>query len=316
MDTEKPPIDPAVPNAPLPSPERPRDTLDLAMTDGATVRVRRYGRPGGVRLLVSHGNGFAVDGYAPFWIPFCGDCEVVVFDMRSHGQNPRALPANHDHDQMARDIASVRRGVASAFGARPSVGVFHSMSAQAAMRDAIDGHWQWDALVLFDPPNVPAPGHAAYQRMVEFEHRLARWAGGRRERFDDPGQLAADYAATRAGAAWVAGAHAAMARAVLRPDGEGWALACPRELEAEIYLAGNTLGLWPQRRQFGGPVKLIAADPARPFPVPTALSNQALAAEGGFDYAAIPGTGHLLQLEQPAACRTAVLDFLRPLGLA
>ena len=60
--------------------------------------------------------------------------------------------------------------------------------------------------------------------------------------------------------------------------------------------------------------ELIGADPDKPFPAATALSNRALAAEGGFDYVAIPDTTHLLQLEEPAACAEAALKFLSRFG--
>jgi pimeloyl-ACP methyl ester carboxylesterase len=64
------------------------------------------------------------------------------------------------------------------------------------------------------------------------------------------------------------------------------------------------------------PVMLVGADPERPYPAATGLSNRALAAEGGFDYRSIPGTSHLLQLEQPDACATMALEFLETLGFA
>jgi pimeloyl-ACP methyl ester carboxylesterase len=48
----------------------------------------------------------------------------------------------------------------------------------------------------------------------------------------------------------------------------------------------------------------------------TGLANRALASENGFDYAAIPGTTHLLQLEEPAACADAALEFLRAVSPA
>ena len=81
-----------------------------------------------------------------------------------------------------------------------------------------------------------------------------------------------------------------------------------------MYEQGITLGLWPGAAAFAGPVKLIGADPARERPDPTALSNQALAQEGEFDYLAMPGTGHLMQLEKPAACADAVREFLATVG--
>jgi pimeloyl-ACP methyl ester carboxylesterase len=289
------------------------------MGDGALVRVRRYARPGAVRLFLANGNGFATDGYYPFWGPLAAQFELIVFDARNHGWNPPAASGRdgHTYAQMTLDLERVVRGVAGRFGARPSVGVFHSMSARAAMKHAVELGFPWEALVLFDPPNVPPPGHPVHATMDVFERRLADWALSRPDRFADPAELAGQYAATRAHATWVAGAHALMARAVLRrdPAGDGWVLACPRELEASIYLQAMTLNLWPPAAAYGGPVKLIAADPAaRGAPGP-AFANRALAAEGGYDYEAIPGTGHLLQIQDPASCRRAMLAFLEGLGL-
>jgi pimeloyl-ACP methyl ester carboxylesterase len=173
----------------------------------------------------------------------------------------------------------------------------------------------FDALIAFDPPNVPAPGHPVHQAMVGYEHKLANWARGRPTAFADPADLAADFAATRSGRRWAPGAALAMARAVLRRRGEGWELVCPREREASMYLQGIDLGLWPRSADVPIPVVLIGADPDCPYPAATALSNRALAREGGFDYCAIPGTSHLLQLEEPAACAEATLAALERLGL-
>jgi pimeloyl-ACP methyl ester carboxylesterase len=107
-----------------------------------------------------------------------------------------------------------------------------------------------------------------------------------------------------------------MARAVLRQGGESWDLVCPREREASMYLQGIDLGLWPRRADVPVPVALIGADPDCSYPAATALSNRALGREGGFDYRAVPGTSHLLQLEEPAVCAEAALSALDRLGLA
>jgi pimeloyl-ACP methyl ester carboxylesterase len=76
-----------------------------------------------------------------------------------------------------------------------------------------------------------------------------------------------------------------------------------------------TLNLWPPPAAYGGPVKLIAADPeARGAPA-SALANRALAEELGYVYEAIPGTGHLLQIQKPEECRRAMLGFLDDLNI-
>jgi pimeloyl-ACP methyl ester carboxylesterase len=295
----------------------PDETLDLTMGDGAMVRARRYARPDGVRLFIANGNGFATDGYVPFWGPLLERFEVIAFDFRNHGQNPPAASGRdgHTYAQMTLDLERVVRAVTAAYGPRRSVGVFHSMSARTAMKHALEIGFPWEALILFDPPNVPPPGHRCYEQMDAFEHRLAEWALTRPDRFADPSELARQYKETRAHATWVEGAHVLMARAVLRPDNGGWTLACPREFEASIYLQAMTLNLWPRADAYGGPVKVIAADPeARGAPAP-AFANRALAEDFGYPYEAIPGTGHLLQIQKPAECRRAMLAFLDEVGV-
>ena len=301
-------------------PDSPKAHAEIAVAsgDGAILRLRRHGSPhAAVRLFVSHGNGFAIDGYCPFWSSFLADFDVVAFDMRSHGHNPHADPAHHDYAHMRRDVAMVCTAAAEEFGRKPAAGLFHSMSAQSALLQALAGDPPCDALILFDPPNVPPPGHPVHAVMVGYEHKLARWAAHRHDRFAHPAELAADYAKTRSGRRWAAGATALMARAVLRPQSDGrWALACPRDLEASMYLQGIDLGLWPARDQVPVPVALIGADPDCPYPAPTGLSNRALAAEGDFSYRAIPGTSHLLQLEEPALCAEAARAMLGRFGLS
>jgi pimeloyl-ACP methyl ester carboxylesterase len=295
----------------------PLAEIAVESADGAVLLVRRHGNPSApVRLFVSHGNGFAIDGYIAFWSRFLRDYDVVAFDMRSHGRNPVAEPANHDYAHMRQDIDAVGRAVHAEFDRKPSAGLFHSMSAQSALLQTIAGPVYFDALIAFDPPNVPAPGHPVHEAMVAYERKLARWASSRPACFADPAELAADFAATRSGRRWAPGADVAMARAVLRRGAEDWELVCPREREASMYLQGIDLGLWPRRAELPIPVALIGADPDCPYPAATALSNKALAHEGGFDYRAITGTSHLLQLEKPAACGEAALSTLARLGLA
>ena len=295
----------------------PLDAVDLTMADGAHILVRRHGDPDArVRIFASHGNGFAVDGYLPFWRPLCERYDVVVFDMRNHGRNPPSATPNHDYDHMARDMGEIHGAVSERFGARPSVGAFHSMSGRAAMKDAVEAGWRWDALVLFDPPDIPPEGHKLFDMMVKFEYRLADWAKSRPARFSDPSEQEAEYANGRAASRWVAGTHGLMARSILRPAEDGWELRYPGEIEAETYVANIPMNLWPKASEFGGPVLLVGADPDLERPSPTAITNKAMADEGGYDYVAIPGTGHMLQLEKPDVCVAAMETFLARHGLA
>jgi len=287
------------------------------MSDGATIRVRQHGNIHGPRILMSHGNGFAIDGYIAFWQPLAAKFELIIFDFRNHGHNPPSPAVHHHYAQMADDVEHIVHGVNDRLGDKPAIGAFHSMSARAAMKHAVETGWRWQALALFDPPNMPPPGHPQYAAMSAFEDKLVQFARTRRSRFDDPSELAEYYASSRAHCRWVEGAHAAMARAVLRrdPQHDDWTLVCPGEFEASIYAAASTLNLWPMASEFGGPVALIGSDAERPGPPPTGAANRALASEGGYWYRAITGTGHLLQIEKPEECRAAMLAFLGESGV-
>ncbi len=161
----------------------PSMTFEVPLEDGARIRMRRHGNPDGVRLLVTHGNGFAADAYYPYWQHLLSKFDVLVFDFRNHGQNVPVAPANHHYAQLSRDLERVVQEVKTKLGPRKTAGIFHSMSARTAMKHAIEIGWRWDALVLFDPPDVPLKGHPLYASMEVFENKLTEWAKGRRRRF-------------------------------------------------------------------------------------------------------------------------------------
>lgn len=294
----------------------PHMTFDVALDDGAHIRMRRHGRADGVRLLLSHGNGFAADAYFPYWQHLLRNFDVLVFDFRNHGQNVPVMPSHHTYEQLVRDLERVVQDVKARLGEKPTAGIFHSMSGRTAMKHAIEVGWRWDALILFDPPNMPPPGHALYDIMAAFEKRLTAWAKVRRRRFNTIEELAEDYRQSRAAARWVSGAHELMARSVLRksPDGGGYELVCDPENEATIYAQAAALNLWPAAKVFGGPVKLIGCDPSMKGST-TGPANQALGAEGGYDYNFVAGTGHLLQIEKPQDCAALTVEFLARCGL-
>jgi pimeloyl-ACP methyl ester carboxylesterase len=295
----------------------PHETFEVPLEDGARIKVRRHGRPGGVRIFISHGNGFAIDGYLPYWQHFLADYEVLAFDFRNHGQNVPVKPANHTYAQLTRDLERVHQAVNERLGSRKSAGIFHSMSGRTAMKHAIEIGFRWDALVLFDPPNVPPPGHPVYAAMEAFEARLTAFASNRRRDYGSIEELAVEFAKSRVGQAWAPGVHELMARAVLRenPDGEGFALVCDPANEAGIYAEAMAMNLWPKATDLRGPVKLIGADPDLKGGPPTGRANQALGTENGYDYSFVPGTGHLLQIEKPEDCARMTLAFLGECGL-
>src|SRR5262245_65614551 len=85
----------------------PSQTFEVPLSDGARILMRRHGNPDGVRLLVTHGNGFAADAYYPYWRHLLPDFDVLVFDFRNHGWNAPVTPSNHHYAQLADDLEAV-----------------------------------------------------------------------------------------------------------------------------------------------------------------------------------------------------------------
>jgi pimeloyl-ACP methyl ester carboxylesterase len=135
----------------------PGMTFDVALADGATIRMRRHGNPDGVRLLLTHGNGFAADAYYPYWQYLLQKFDLLVFDFRNHGQNLPVVPSHHTYEQLTHDLERVVQEVKSRLGARPTAGLFHSMSGRTAMKHAIEIGWRWDALLCSIRPMCRRP---------------------------------------------------------------------------------------------------------------------------------------------------------------
>ena len=96
----------------------PEDVHEVRAADGYPIAVRRYGNPDGLRLVLSHGNGFAIDAYWPFWSRFIQDFDVFVHDIRSHGRNPVGDVDVHSIPMIAEDFACIARNIDRRFGVR------------------------------------------------------------------------------------------------------------------------------------------------------------------------------------------------------
>ncbi len=56
----------------------PHQSFDLTMEDGAVIRVRTHGNADGPRIVLCHGNGFAIDAYVPFWSLLADGYDLVL----------------------------------------------------------------------------------------------------------------------------------------------------------------------------------------------------------------------------------------------
>jgi pimeloyl-ACP methyl ester carboxylesterase len=298
----------------LPSPVA---TEVLRMKDGASIRLRRFGRAGATRIVLSHGNGLAINAYAPFWLPLAERYDIVLFDMRNHGENPLHEESEHCWTTFYSDIEEVALGIAQTFGPAKTVGAFHSLSSIAALKHALLYGKRWDALCVFDPPLMPPPDHPLHALQQEDMRQRSAQALRRAERFESPEQLANQLRRHSAFQGWVPEAALLLARHTLRKADDGfWTLSCPRHYEARTFRENDDTEIFCQLSRMPLPLRILASDPDSPHAIPTAAVWKAANDAFALDYIALPKTTHFLQFEQPQVCRDLLDEFLARHGLA
>lgn len=289
----------------------PGELTDVPLGDGERIVLRRYSNPGRPALALSHGNGFAIDAYAPFWASLRDTFDLFVFDLRHHGRNAPQDPSKTGIETYADDLDRVYRAIRGAARDAPLYGAFHSLSGISAICHAAGHATGPDRLVLFDPPLQPPQAHPLHELAYGFEMKLADWSAGRPARFASPTELAAAFAKSRSLSGWVEGAHELMARAILRPARGGWVLACPPAVEARNYRDNAAYPSWDTLARIGVPFAIVGADPTHPAGQSPARVTAAFAEAHKAPYRMVAGTTHMLQIEKPEACRDALSDLLR-----
>ena len=290
----------------------PLATHEVQMSDDAVITLRRHGNPDGTRLILSHGNGLSIDLYYPFWSLLTDEFDVFVYDLRSHGWNPVGSLSGHTVPTFVEDHDAILGAIEGHYGAKPQVGVFHSVSSFAPLLSPTAGR-RFSALVLFDPP-LRKPGvtsnefDAAAERTAKMAERRAPSFKTREDYMELLGFMPT-FKHTMPGVIDL------MATTTLREaeDGSGFELRCPREHEAQIIAHARIFAVLVDFAAMRCPTKVIGADPTLPYSyLPTLDLSDIMTV----DYDFLPDATHLLQLEQPSNCVAAMRDFLEPAGLA
>ena len=291
----------------------PESVFEVCATDGYTLAVRRYGNPSGPRLILSHGNGFAIDAYYPFWSRFVDEFDCFVHDIRNHGWNPvEDDPLRHNVPFFVNDSKRIVRDIERRFGPKPTIGVFHSLSAIVALHQASTTEC-FDALVLFDPPLCP-PGGLPGQIQGIGSH-MGAMTRKRQSGFDSAEAMVAALGRNPAFERMSAEVLELFARTTLRraADAEGFELRCPREYEAQILEHLFSWSMTVDLDEIRCPIKAIGSDPTVAYSFVPSLDLGVLVS---VDYDFVPETSHFLQLEEPETCATLAVGFLEERGLA
>ncbi len=287
----------------------PLATHRVQTDDDTVITVRRHGNPDGPRLVMSHGNGLAIDLYYPFWSLLTDDYDVIIYDLRNHGWNNLSPLEKHNVPTLVDDHDRVINTIDEQFGAKRKVGVYHSVSALISLLSPARGA-AYSALVMFDPP-IRRP-NLSDEQFDEASMRTAALARSRTAKFRSPDRFSQVLPYIPIFQHMVPGAHELMAKTTLRRSstGQGFELRCPPEYEAQIIDYARIFSLAVDFDAMLCPMKVIGADPTLPYSyLPTLdLSDVAIV-----DYDFIPEATHFLPLEKPAECAAAVRAFLAAL---
>ena len=239
----------------------PHQHIKVKTGDGTQIHVRRYGNQDGLRVVFSHGNGLAIDTYYPFWQYWLTEYDVVVYDLRSHGWNQPGDATRHTMSSFVWDNEYALEAIATQFGSKPTFGVFHSLSSLIAIQQTLRTGGGWQGLVLFEPPFTPPNGHPMEEGFLQGVNALAQRTRQRQFCFES----VTHYTNLLRRVARFDGISdaglALFARTTLREQESGYALRCPRELEAKIYETNvdSTIGLSMPRLPV--PMKSLQAIP-------------------------------------------------------
>lgn len=274
------------------------------MDDGATILLRRQGPPAAERVVISHGNGLAIDGFARFAGALTArGFEVVAFDMRNHGRNPRHPVAGSNWRRFIADLPQILRGIDTAFGEKPTHGAFHSLSSAVCLLTQAETPYPWRSLTLFEPPVPPNADDPAHAVFLDYHRNLSERAGRRRAQFDTPDAL---FASMRRSSLFRLVPDAdleRLARATLRPAPQGgWELSCPPEFEAATFRIDEIVALRPGLARVDCPVRLVLGDESIHYAHVLLDAGRALVRDFGFSAVELPLATHFMQLEHPETC--------------
>ena len=299
----------------------PQASCEVRLDDESVTVLRRHGNPQGPRLVLSHGNGLAIDLYYPFWSLLIEDYDLILYDQRNHGWNTVGDQQKHDVPTLIHDQRLILEAIDDQYGKKPKVGVYHSVSALITLltistfKDLISSGPAVDfaGLVLFDPP-LCKPGVS----QVEFDAAAEKVAAATRRRgylFQTEEDFVELLSYSPGFVRVVPGVRELMAKTTLRPtdSGDGFELRCPREFEAQIIDYSRSYSVLVDFDALDCPTKVIGADPTLPYSYLPTLDLRDMVT---VDYDFLPETTHFFPLEQPEESVTLLREFLESNSLA
>lgn len=266
-------------------------------TNGATIHVRSGGKGPAVVLL--HGYGETGDMWVPLAIDLARDHTVIVPDLRGLGLSSKPA-GGFDKKTQAGDVS----GVLQAFGVQQADVVAHDIGNMVAFQFAAQHPGQVRRLVLID---APVPGVGPWEEILKnpllWHFRfggpdMERLVAGRERIYLD--RFWNEFSATPARFSEAARQHYAALYARPGAMHSGFAQFAAFDQDAvdnRAFLAGNRLKM---------PVLALGGEKSFGLTMATVMRAGADDVTEGI----VPGSGHWIMEENPAATGQLVRNFL------
>ena len=256
----------------------------------------------GPTVFFAHATGF----HARCWdqvIERLPGLHCVAIDMRGHGRSEKPAPP-YAWRNFAVDVVEVGRQL----GFHEVLAVGHSKGGYAITLAAALDPRLFAKLLLVDPVILPP---SAYVTRREGEHFAAK----RRNRWTSADEMYERFASRPPFNGWDP--------AVLRdycqygllpaPDGDGFVLACPPEIEAATYAASGGEAIYDQIANVRVPVRILRAR-GRMDPEQTDMSSSPTAPDLASHFAnaedfPLPQHSHFIPMEAPGLIAGHVLEM-------
>jgi lipase len=277
------------------------DEKRLVTLNGINLALwERPGRPPAV--LLCHATGF----HARCWdaiVEVLADLHAIAIDMRGHGHSDKPEPPI-PWRCFGEDVAAVARRLEL----RGAIAVGHSMGGHSVTLAAALAPEAFSQLILFDPVILPEPAYTGPYTEPHFARK-------RRNRWPSPAAMFENFRNRPPFSAWD--------QRVLRdycefgllpaPDGGGFMLACPPQIEGSIYEQSRAreANIYPEIARVKIPVRIVRSHIAYRSDPPMNMlaSPTAPGLHTRFAHASdrVVNHSHFIPMEAPALAAAEIL---------
>lgn len=278
------------------------DFVSRQVPAGITTTVVDEWPNNGPHALFIHGTGMARGVWRPIAEEVSDRCHAVALDVRGHGDAPKL-----DGEYLWTDLADDIVGAMESEDWTPALLCGHSLGGAMAIDIAVRRPELVLGLVLLEPILAAEPLPPTTDRIVQMSEQTKRRRGDW-----DTREEAAEYLRARATyASWDEDVFQSFIDTGIADTRNGVALACPPEIEARIYPAGDTHTPFLQLAEVRCPVWFAYSVPPRAGM--DAITGAIERTPTIFNYRS-EGSGHFLPHERPEWCADVVGDALRYLA--